>query len=169
MNAEQFRSLHDRTARDLLGYLLRRALSAEDAADCLAETFLIAWAKRNEIPLSEERARPWLFGVARNVLRRDRELKQRASSVVIELSRELAHNVAVARTSGPVTHALEQLSPLDREIIEMLAWDKLSPREVATILDLTPNVVRIRSHRARLRLRQHLATDSPDIAERATR
>jgi DNA-directed RNA polymerase specialized sigma24 family protein len=40
----------------------------------------------------------------------------------------------------------------------MLSWDQLAPREVAAILELSANVVRIRAHRARIKLREALTT-----------
>jgi RNA polymerase sigma factor (sigma-70 family) len=168
VTADQFRSLHDHTARELLAYLLRRTANPDDAADCLAETFLIAWAKRDQIPAEEGQARPWLFGVARNVLRRTRETTQNGSTAAAALARELSRPPASAAIETPMTLALAQLSPLDREIIEMLAWDGLTPREVATILELTPNVVRIRSHRARLKLREHLTGSTIGLAGRVS-
>jgi RNA polymerase sigma-70 factor (ECF subfamily) len=156
VNADAFRVLYDDTAPHLLRFLLRRAQTREDAADLLAETFLIAWTKRDQIPADHSHARPWLFGVARNMLKRERAVGTKASEAVEALARDLQ---ACARNIPPddgVILALSQLSPVDREIIEMLAWDQLAPREVAAILDLSPNVVRIRAHRARLKLRDQL-------------
>jgi RNA polymerase sigma factor (sigma-70 family) len=155
---EQFSRLYHETSRDLLAFLMRRCSTAEEAADCLAETYRIAWEKRDRLPDRDE-ARPWLFGIARNVGRRERTREERAA----ETSRELAF---AAERSQPVTPpedseviaALAQLSALDREIVTMLSWDGLAPREVATILGLSPNAVRIRSHRARARLRVLLAS-----------
>ena len=69
-------------------------------------------------------------------------------------------------TDDPGMAALKLLSPIDREIIEMLAWDQLTPREVALILQLSPNVVRIRAHRARLKLREHLQTGTRKLGQR---
>lgn len=65
----RFDVLYRATRADILSYLLRRATSPEDAADAVAETYLIAWEKLDSIP-SGEQARLWLFGVARNVLLR---------------------------------------------------------------------------------------------------
>jgi RNA polymerase sigma-70 factor (ECF subfamily) len=161
VNAENFSALYDQTARDLLAYLLRRAQNPEDAADCLAETFLIAWTKRDQIPSDQSQARPWLFGVARNVVRRGRELDNSTSEAVAALARELRDIQTPVPTDDPIGLALGLLSPIDREIIEMLAWDGLAPREVAAILDLSPNVVRIRAHRARLKLREQLRSQDP--------
>ena len=105
-----------------------------------------------------------MFGIARNVLRRAREQDHKRSEAVDALAAELRDTRATIPTDDPGTAALKLLSPLDREIIEMLAWDQLSPREVGAILELSPNVVRIRAHRARLKLREHLQTGSPDVA-----
>jgi RNA polymerase sigma-70 factor (ECF subfamily) len=117
---------------------------------------LIAWTKRDQIPSSPDQARPWLFGVARNVLKREREVGARTSAAVEALARALQDSATPTPPDDVVIAALSQLSPLDREIIEMLAWDQLAPREVAAVLDLSPNIVRIRAHRARLKLREQL-------------
>jgi RNA polymerase sigma-70 factor (ECF subfamily) len=156
-----FAALYDVTAADLLAFLLRRTQTPEDAADCLAETFLIAWDKRGRLPSELEHARPWLFGVARNVLRRSQKQDSRASTATAELARELNGTQREIADDDPVSAALQQLPPIDREIIEMLAWDQLAPREIAAILQLSPNVVRIRAHRARLKLREELKPTSP--------
>jgi RNA polymerase sigma-70 factor, ECF subfamily len=156
-----FSALYDATAADLLAFLLRRTQTPEDAADCLAETFLVAWDKRDRLPSELGQARPWLFGVARNVLRRSQKRDSRASTAKAELARELDGAQRQIPDDDPVSAALQQLPPIDREIIEMLAWDRLAPREVAAILELSPNVVRIRAHRARLKLREELRPQSP--------
>ncbi len=168
---EQFSRIYAETSQDLLAFLLRRCSTAEEAADCLAETYRIAWEKRNRTPGGDQ-ARPWLFGIARNVSRRQRADQERAT----ETSRELA---LAAERSNPTTRpedsavaaALSELSPLDQEIIMMLSWDGLAPREVASVLGLSPNAVRIRAHRARTRLRVLLApsdavedSDTPDAS-----
>jgi len=157
----RFRAIYDATAEDLLRFLLRRTPTPEDAADCLADAFLIAWDKRDALPSAPEDARPWLFGVARNVLRRSQKRDGRASTARAELARELEGTQRQFPADDPVTAALERLSPVDREIIEMLAWDQLPPREIAAILQLSPNVVRIRAHRARLKLRTELQAQNP--------
>jgi RNA polymerase sigma-70 factor (ECF subfamily) len=155
-DAERFRQLYDATNRDLLAFLLRRCRSTDDAADCLAETYRIAWEKRAKLPAGDE-ARPWLFGVARNVMRRKVVQDERSAAVARELA--LATERAGGMVGGgesPLVAALSELSPLDREIVLMLSRDGLRPREVASILGLSPNVVRVRAHRARERLRTRL-------------
>lgn len=156
-DGERFGRLYEQTSQDLLAFLLRRCRTAEDAADCLAETFRIAWEKRDRIPAGED-VRPWLFGVARNVVRRERRSGERAAAGTRELALAAERSGATAPPQdSEVAAALAELSPLDQEIITMLTWDELAPREVASILGLSPNVVRVRAHRARARLRVLLA------------
>lgn len=59
-----FERLYEETRVGILGYLLRRVGSAPNAADLLAETYLIAWRKIDTVP-NDETARLWLYGVAR--------------------------------------------------------------------------------------------------------
>jgi DNA-directed RNA polymerase specialized sigma24 family protein len=164
--ADTFSELYRRTRVDVLAFLLRRCSSAEDAADCLAETYLLAWKKRDEMPGGAE-TRPWLFGVARNVMRRGNELRDRTAAAASALAAEVQRAGAVCpgpngAEPDPVTAAIRCLPELDREIITMLIWDELAPREVAAVLGLTPNVVRVRAHRARAKLRSALFNQQPD-------
>jgi RNA polymerase sigma-70 factor, ECF subfamily len=159
---EWFSQLYQQTNQDLLAFLLRRCANTEDAADCLAETYRITWEKRDHVPPGDE-IRPWLFGVARNVLRRENHTGRRDAALCNDLA--VALERSTASTEAPATKVAESLSvlsDLDREIITMIAWDRLTPREVATVLDLSPNVVRIRASRARQRLRTHLAQRGVD-------
>ncbi len=156
-----FAELYTETNADVLAFLLRRCQTPDDAADCLAETYLVAWEKRDQIPAGNE-ARLWLFGVARNVMRRGHERRGRLASATSSLATEL-QSEAKARPADPeecdrATAALSQLSPVDQEIITMLSWDGLSPRDVAQVLGLSANVVRVRAHRARAKLRASLTS-----------
>jgi Sigma-70, region 4 len=58
-----------------------------------------------------------------------------------------------------VPAALARLAAIDHEIIELASWDGLTPREIAPILGLSPDVVRVRFHRARARLTALLQTE----------
>jgi RNA polymerase sigma-70 factor (ECF subfamily) len=165
--AERLHRLYEDSSPDLFAFLLRRCPTAEDAADCLAETFRIAWEKRDSVPAGEQ-ARPWLFGVARNVARRARVSGERAAAASQELALAAERAGAGGRQADDeVAAALAQLTPLDREIVTMLSWDGLSPREVAPLLGLSANVVRVRAHRARQRLRMLLAPPADALAATA--
>lgn len=157
-DGERFRRLHEETSQDLLAFLLRRCQTVDDAADGLAETYRIAWEKRARIPAGQE-ARGWLFGVARNVMRRERASHEREADVSRELALATERSNALTHSEdSTVVAALSELSQIDQEIVMMLSWDGLAPREVASILGLSPNVVRVRAHRAREKLRVRLAS-----------
>jgi RNA polymerase sigma-70 factor (ECF subfamily) len=162
----RFTRVYTDTSRDILAFLLRRCPSPDDAADCLAETYRIAWEKRRQIPKGDG-ARPWLFGIARNVSRRERVSDERTASTTRELALAAIRSSAITATApddAPVIAALAELNQLDQEILMMLAWDGIPPREVASILGISPNAVRIRAHRARNKLRDLLRAprDSSD-------
>lgn len=155
-SGEQISVLYRETSGDLFAFLLRRCRTTNDAADCMAETYRIAWEKRDRIPPGDQ-ARPWLFGVARNVARRERTRDERAEAISRELALITERSAIVTEPEDSAsTAALSELSALDREIVTMLAWDELTPREIATILGLSPNAVRVRAYKARIRLRASL-------------
>jgi RNA polymerase sigma-70 factor (ECF subfamily) len=71
----RFRRLFDDAERDLLAYALRRVDRPEDAADVVAETFLVAWRRLDDVPPGAQ-ARLWLYGVARRQLANQRRGNQ---------------------------------------------------------------------------------------------
>lgn len=169
-DAERLTSLYQETREDVLAFLLRRCATAEDAADALAETYRVAWEKRQRIPAGPQ-ARPWLFGVARNAARERRRSSERHATATraLALAAERAYGETTPET-GALDAALGTLSALDREIVMMLSADGLSSIEVGSILGLSPTAIRSRAHRARQRLRTYLtaaeADDGPSAPHR---
>ena len=158
---DRFRDLYAAQLRAILGYALRRVPAPEDAADVVAETFLIAWRRRADVPMGGE-ARLWLYGVARRVLANHLRGERRRSRLGDRLRTELTHQVSVPDPADEVVQvralrtAMARLEPADREVLELTAWEELAPREIAVALDLSPEVVRTRLSRARTRLREQL-------------
>lgn len=156
----RFIQLFDETREDLLAYAIRRTTSPEDAADVVAETYLIAWRKIDSLPSAGD-GRLWLFGVARNVLLRGARREHALRSVVDRLATELH---ALEATSEPVRDkrtaalraAIVRLPERQREAVLLTAWEGLSPREVAAVTGAPVNLVRVRLHRARLQLKHSL-------------
>ena len=60
----RFDALFREYSADIVAYSSWRAQSAADAQDVVAEVFLAAWRRLDEMPAGEE-ARPWLYVVAR--------------------------------------------------------------------------------------------------------
>jgi RNA polymerase sigma factor (sigma-70 family) len=150
-------------ARDVLGYALRRTRNPEDAADVVAETFLVAWRRLGDVPLGGE-ARLWLYGTARRVLaNQDRGARRRdrlAERLRDELRRQLPA-AAHAPEGGDLLAALAGLGEADRELLMLIGWEELSPTEAARALGISPLAARTRLHRARRRLRARLAEQPP--------
>ncbi len=165
----RFEQLVADTSPDLLAYALRRSKSPEDAADVVAETFLIAWRKIDKLPSGEEE-RLWLFGAARNVLRRSASRRHVEHAAVERLGGELREAIASAPASdegSPILrNALARLPEPQREVILLAAWEELTPREIAVVTGVPVNLVRVRLHRARARLKDAFAAD-PDRLSRA--
>src|SRR6476646_3486087 len=115
-------------ARDILGYALRRTRDPEDAADVVAETFLIAWRRLGEVPLDGE-ARLWLYGTARHVLANQDRGARRRDRLTERLREELRRQFPVQPTkeSSPFLEALAGLREADRELLMLIGWEELTP------------------------------------------
>jgi RNA polymerase sigma factor (sigma-70 family) len=157
----RFEILYAETRLSLLGYFLRRVDSAPDAADLLAETYLIAWRKFDSIP-KDETARLWLFGVARRIASHHHRHEKVAQALVETLRANLSRDAAVMRTdsdmpiSDVICASLDRLKLSDREIIELSAWEQLTPIEIANVVGMKPGTVRVRLHRIRTAVRADL-------------
>ncbi|GAB3435443.1 hypothetical protein GCM10027517_04600 [Phycicoccus ginsengisoli] len=91
---ERFSALFERTHPALLGYAVRRVADPADAADVVAETYLVAWRRLDDVPGGDE-ARPWLFGVARRVLANHYRGERRRHALADRL-RDSLHEVVPA-------------------------------------------------------------------------
>lgn len=159
----RFEEIYDAYSGLILAYAARRTPNIDDAADIVAETFVVAWRRLDDIPDGEQ-ARPWLYGVARRVLanhhrgmRRRRRLDERLATVVPDPAGARAPD-----TDGPdrdeIAAAFDTLSDRDRELLTLLAWDGLDRDQIATVLGCSPATVRVRLHRARKRFQRQLGT-----------
>lgn len=152
-----FEALFLDTRAALLAYLARRA-PAEDAADLLAEVYLTTWRRRDELPAAEE-IPLWLYGVARRlVLDHHRPAPTNAAASVVDVpaGQLLGDDDEVGRRRDQaVANALCSLTPLDRELVTLTTWDRLSTADAARVVGITPGTARVRLHRARARLGHH--------------
>lgn len=151
-------------AADVYTFALRRT-SRSAAQDAVSETFLVAWRRLDSVP---EAPKPWLLGVARRVLANQRraEGRQIALHARLESTQPTAWGPDAAEVAEPaastsdsaVLAALGALSPAERDAITLIAWDGLSAKEAATVLDCSRAVFYVRFHRARRRLASALGT-----------
>ncbi len=165
----RFRRLFDEHRLDVLAYCMRRA-RRWDAFDAAAETFAIAWRRREDMP-GEVDALPWLYGVARRVLANMRRSEARRQRLHDRLA---AHDPAgdetpeilVVRRDRDrwVIDAALRLPENDREILFLTAWEGLSHSESGRVLGLTEEASRKRLERARRRLARELRKSQPGRA-----
>ena len=146
----------------LFKYFCRAVGQAETARDLTQDVFLKV--SGTAIPVAADgEARAWLFHIARNLAldHHRRRLRQPEPSVLTdEDARSPSQDVDLA-----VNEALAALADLDRDVFLMREVAGLGYDEIGRACGLTPDAVRSRIHRARLRLREDLA--SP-IATRRT-
>jgi RNA polymerase sigma-70 factor (ECF subfamily) len=136
-------------------YLARRTDPAT-ADDVLAETLLVCWRRREELP---DPALPWAYGVARHCLanaQRSARRQQRVAGRIAVVDPPADRTPAAGTRDDALHDALARLAPDDAELLRLWAWERLTPAEIATVLDVTANAVSIRLTRARARLREEL-------------
>lgn len=158
-----FEALFDAHHRAVLAYAVRRTDDPHDAADVVADTFLVAWRRLDDVP-SGEAARPWLYGVARRSLANQRRGANRREQLAERFGTELASQLdcepVLSERDEALHAALGALSPDDREVLLLSAWEGLTPAEIAAATGARGVTVRSRLHRARRRLRAAL-DDAP--------
>ena len=149
-------ALYAAHGRAVLAYAVRRTDDEHDAADVLAETFLVAWRRLDDVPTGDL-ALMWLYAVARRTLANQQRGERRRQRLAERLGRELVAALqAVAPPepdAQPILAALAGLRPDDRELVLLAAWEELSPQQIGAVLGISQIAVRSRLHRARKRLR----------------
>jgi RNA polymerase sigma factor (sigma-70 family) len=152
----RFEHIYATHGRAVLAYAVRRTADPQDAADVVAEAFLVAWRRLDDVPSNDE-ARLWLYGVARRVLANQQRTERRRERLAERLSRELPAALEDVPLPPPGTGAaraaLAELDPMDQEILRLAGWEELSPREISLTLGISQVAARSRLHRARRRLR----------------
>lgn len=149
---EMFDVLFQRHVAGIASYCRWRSGSLADAEDAVAEVFLIAWRRFENVPAGDD-ARPWLYATARRVLANQARANRRRRRLSEKLSDQPATGVDQQTGTGRVEEALAVLDPQERELLLLVEWEGLTPSEVAAVLHRPPVAVRVRLHRARLRFR----------------
>ena len=153
---DRFRRLVRENSPEIANYLRRRLypLTTGDLDDLVEETLVVVWRRLDDVPIDAER--PWIIGVARNVLRNARRAQNRRHAFEQSLAPTphdpSAEDFVVADAS--VRDALQSLNDDDREILMLNAWDGLEPADLAITLSITTNAAAVRLSRARSRFRE---------------
>jgi RNA polymerase sigma-70 factor (ECF subfamily) len=167
---EAFGQIFDRHAATIHRYLTRR-VGRLLADDLTAETFLIAFRNRDKYDISHEDCRPWLYGIAANLLRghqraevrQYRALARTGADPVYDSSEDSDARVTAADDVRALAGVLAKLPAAERDVLSLIAQAQLSYPEVARALDIPVGTVRSRLHTARKRIREALpALEGPD-------
>lgn len=168
-DAEQFGTIFDRHANAISRYVSRR-LGATLAEDVVSDTFVVAFRQRHRYDATRASARPWLLGIATNLIRRHRRDEARALKAVNRVGTDpvaesftdgVEVKVAIDATSRALAAAVAGLDRRQRDVLLLITWGELTYDEVATALDVPVGTVRSRLSRARQALRTALGDTSP--------
>jgi RNA polymerase sigma-70 factor, ECF subfamily len=148
---------------------VRRRIGDDDADDVVADVFVVAWRRREDVPAD---ARIWLLGVARRILANRHRAARRQRALYERLAQEAARQPAegedpalIAALDGSMLRALASLGSRDREVLLLVTWDGLAHAEAAEVLGVRPATLTMRVHRARRRLERTLAALTPPATD----
>lgn len=149
------------------GFLARRS-GRQAADDLLGEVWVRAFAARGSYDLAHADARPWLYGIARNVLRAhwkaEAAVSHSAAEPTLDPWDDVVDRLDSAARAPALASALRALPAAERDVLLLVAWEQLTPAEAAVVLGVPQGTARSRLHRARTTLRPILAR-TPDSAE----
>lgn len=155
-------TLYERHAGAVFRFLARRA-GPTAAEDLLSEVFVAAIRARTRVVAHDSgSALPWLYGIALNVVRhhlRSARSQAAPSPAGPDLGMdwdEVAARLDARAQRDQLHCALSALSPVDRDLLLLVAWEDLTPAEAADVLGISKVAARSRLHRARHRAAQIL-------------
>jgi len=166
---EAFAALYDRHAAPIHRFAGRR-LGDQLADDVVAETFLAAFRRRKRYDLRRKDARPWLYGIAANVMGKYRRAEIRMLRAFARTGTDpvaeghadrIDSQVCAAAAQRDLAAALAALSAGDRDVLLLIAWADLSYEEAAAALRIPVGTVRSRLNRARRKVREALGGQDP--------
>jgi RNA polymerase sigma-70 factor, ECF subfamily len=170
---DQFAVIYDRYVGEVYRYVAGR-LGRDVAEDLAAETFLIAFRKRDRFDPALGTVRPWLYGIATTLVgqhRREETRRYRALARAGRLALDsveshddrVADAVTAEQLSRQLAAALAGLGDGDRDVLLLVAISELSHQEVALALDIPYGTVGSRLNRARRALREALGVVDPAL------
>jgi RNA polymerase sigma-70 factor (ECF subfamily) len=156
----RFTLLYEAAYADLLRFAQRR-VHPTHAEDVVAESFLVAWRRLDDLPPRRDDARAWLFGIVRGVILNTHRGAERQQALAVRLADVPALSTAdadadlVARQID-VSRAWQRLPDMYQEALALAVLDGLSAPQAAAVLGVSPVAFRLRLSRARRALRLHL-------------
>jgi len=146
-------------------FIIKRGAHIVDAED-VAQEALIAGLDGLKAGLKPDRLTYWLLGIARRIsFDRPRPGSDRGLDEVVDPGRRSAKSMAIRREmDGLLQHALERMTPNDRQIVDLHYRAGLSRKEIADRLDMPIEAIHARCDRTRSRLREALSRHFTTVA-----
>ena len=169
----EFAALFDRHFDVVHRYVARR-LGADLAEDVAAQAFEEALKCRARFDPRHSSARPWLLGIATNLVRHHHRGEARrlvayarldTTGTALDHAPAVERRVDAGRLAATLASALAELPRGDRDALLLLAWADLTYGEIALALRIPIGTVRSRLNRARRRLRERLAASGQYLLE----
>jgi RNA polymerase sigma-70 factor (ECF subfamily) len=157
-------------------YVARR-IGSDGADDLAGEVFRIAFERRDAFDPRWANARPWLYGIATNLLRGQRRGEERrlramlraTAAACVPMSADVferaSERIDAQAAAALIGSAVGQLTQRDRDALVLFAVEGLSYPEVAVALDIPVGTVRSRISRARCRLRELLDANGQQLSD----
>ena len=158
---QRFELLAAQVYEPLQRYLRRRA-TPDDAADVLSDVLLTVWRRLDDVPA--DLPLPWCYGIARRSLANQRRGAQRHLRLVERMTNEASTSPSHETDDHVLEAALAEISESDQELLRLWAWEQLEPREIALVLQTTPNAVSLRLTRAKAKLESKLTRQDSSTA-----
>lgn len=165
--ADRFRAAYGATYPDLLRFVSRR-VHPSHAEDVVADVFLVAWRRVDDLPDELDNQRAWIYGIARRTLLTQYRSDRRHEALAVRVaeqrpaSDEAAPDLVAARLD--LARVWGRLTATDQEAIAVTAWDGLDGPAAARVLGITPVAYRLRLSRARRTLRRLLELPHNSVA-----
>ena len=150
-----FSSVYERYAPDVYRFALYLCGDAALAEDIAAETFVRAWVTPAEIRTATVKS--YLFAIARNLYRASLEQQSHQAHLPADQPDPAPGPEASADARlelNAALQALQALPEIDRAALLMHVQDDMSYAEIGGALDLSVAAVKVKVHRARLKLRR---------------
>ena len=158
---EAFGVLFEEHAPDIYAFCFRRTADGRASEDLAQTVFLEVWRKREEVELAPDELRPWLFGVALNLLRNHRRSLRRHRAALARLPRprsdlgeDLAERLDDEQRARQALACFRALSQNEQDVVALCAWAELTYDQAAKVLGVPVGTVRSRLARARDKVKE---------------
>lgn len=148
-----FHEIYEHYSKDVYRYACWLCGSADDADDITSETFARAWAGRDAI--RTETVKAYLFAIARNLYLQDYRKRKRQTELYDSLADSAPGPEHLAESHLELNHtmqAMQSLSESDRTALLLRVQNELTYEEIARTMQLPLSTVKVKIHRARLKL-----------------